>query len=111
MGELTIAGGNGDDFGLLDLLRAMPARIIGPEGRTNRARKPIQSNIRQKLVPGENSFDISCAVGPGTKFLYDPGSKTRRGVRQSKGERLGPSTLDPAVTGFLLHPGPEFLKV
>src|SRR5262249_46063175 len=67
--------------------------------------------IREKPVPRENSFDVSCAVRPRTKFLYDPGSKTRRGVRQSKGERLGPSTLNPAITGFLLQPGPELLKV
>src|SRR6202051_2293162 len=89
----------------------MPTRIIGPEGRTDRAREPIQPNIREKLVPRENSFDVSCAVRPRTKFLYDPGRKTRRGVRQRKGERLGPSTLNPAITGFLLQPGPELLKV
>src|SRR5580704_13615179 len=89
----------------------MPTRVIGPEGRPDGAREPIQPDIRQKLVPRENSFDVSCTVRPGTKFLYDPGSKTRRRVRQSKGERLGPSTLNPAITGFLLHPGPELLKV
>src|ERR1700726_4560094 len=89
----------------------MPTRIVGPEGRTDRAREPIQPNIREKLVPRENSFDVSCAVSPGTKFLYDPGRKPRRGVRQSKGERLGPSPLNPAITGFLLQPGPELLKV
>ena len=67
----------------------MPVRIIGPEGRTDRAREPIQPNIREKPFPRENGFDVSCAVRPRTKFLYDPGSKARRGVRQSKGERRG----------------------
>src|ERR1700745_1829357 len=89
----------------------MLTRIVGPEGRTDRAREAIQPNIREKLVPRENSFDVSCAVRPCTKFLYDPGRKTRRGVRQSEGERLGPSTLNPAITGFLLQPDPELFKI
>src|ERR1700761_2196372 len=84
----------------------MRTTIIGPEGRTDSAREPIQPNIREKPVPRENGFDVSCAVRPRTKFLYDPGSKTRRGVRQSKGERLGPSTLNPEITAFLLPPRP-----
>src|SRR6516164_5479303 len=89
----------------------MRTTIIGPEGRTDRAREPIQPNIREKPVPHENSFDVSCAVRPRAKFLCDPGSKTRRGVRQSKGGRLGPSTLNPEITASLLPPGPELLKV
>src|SRR6201989_3201762 len=111
MRELTIAGRHGNGFSLLNLPRAMHVRIIRPEGRTDRAREPIQSNIGEKLVPRENSLDVSFAVRPGAKFLYDPGSKTRRGVRQSKGQGLWSSTLNPAITGFLLQPGPELLKV
>src|SRR5215204_7161014 len=70
--KLAIAGGDCHGLTRWDGPRPMHSRVVGPEGRTDGCREPIQADIRQQVVSGEHRLDVSAAIGPGPKLLHDP---------------------------------------
>ena len=68
-----VAGGGGEPFSdLSDALPVQPGR--GGAG----AGQPVQGDVVQHLVGGENLAEVAGVVGPGPQFLHDPGAQPGR---------------------------------
>ena len=93
-----------DALAVRDGPRRVEARVVGPEGRADRPRDPVQHHVRQQGVLGEASLDVAAAVAPRSEFLHDPGGEPDRRVGEAVGERLGLRALDPLVAGLLPLP-------
>src|SRR5579864_1527617 len=76
LGKLGVAHRHLDGAG--NRPRPVHARIVGPEGRANRAGEPIETGVRQHVVARDRALGSAMAVGPRPHFLDDPRGKTRR---------------------------------
>jgi hypothetical protein len=57
--------------------RTLPFPIQVDRG-TDRAREPIERDVREQRILREEVFDVAAAVAPRSKLLDDVGGKTRR---------------------------------
>jgi hypothetical protein len=86
-------------------------RIVRPEGGVDRASHPVNHHVREQLIFGETSLNISPAVAPGTKLFNDPGRQADRRIGQPIGQRLRPGALDPLVAGFFVQPLAQVFEI
>src|SRR5262249_5519256 len=54
---------------------------------------PVDGNVVQQLVAGENGIGVTVAVGPRPELLHDPRQLAGRRVHQAVAERLRPARL------------------
>jgi hypothetical protein len=113
--DLLREGGVGrrhlDALAVADRPGRVVARVVGPEGRVDRARDPVERDVGQELVLGKPALDVAAAVAPRPELLDDPGREPGRRVRETEGQRLGLRALDPLVAGLLTEPGPQVVEV
>ena len=108
--KLGITHRRGDGGAVRDGPGAVHPGVIGPERRADGAGEPVEGDVRQQLVLGEDRIDVAAAIGPSTKLLGDPGGEPGRRVGESKGQRLRPRALDPLIAGLLLEPAGEGIE-
>src|SRR5439155_16882031 len=94
-GELGVAGRHRYGF---ERPGAMPARVVRPEGRADRAREPVERDVGEKIVARD------AAIAPGAELLRDPRGEPGGRIGEPIGERLRLRALDRLVAGLLLQP-------
>src|SRR5882757_7228871 len=83
---------------------SVSAEVIGVEGRSDGAGEPIEADVGEHLIAGEDAFDIAAAIGPGAELLHDPCRKTGRRIGQTKAQGLRAGALNRRVGGVLFEP-------
>src|SRR5436305_15250108 len=81
----------------------MHARVVGPEGRTDRAREPVERDVCQHLIAADGVLGAAAMIGPGEELLDDPRRKPDGGVSQRESEGLRAGALDPLVAGYFFQ--------
>src|SRR3954447_18175892 len=61
---------------------------------------PVQHDIVEQFVPGEDVFGMAVAVGPGPEFFEDPRGLAARRIGQAITQRLRPGRLLLGITGI-----------
>ena len=88
----------------------METEIIGVEGRADRAGEPIEADVGEHLVAGEDALDIAPAIRPGAEFLHDPSRESGRRIGQAKAQGLRAGALNRPSGGVLLEPMVELIE-
>src|SRR5882757_1424740 len=83
---------------------SVSAEVIGVEGRSDSAGEPIEADVGEHLVAGEDAFDIASAIRPGAEFLHDPCRKPGWRIVEGKAQGLWPRALNRRVGGVLFEP-------
>src|SRR5262245_62112966 len=61
---------------------------VDARGRRCGVREPVERDVVEHLLTREHRFRIAIVVGPGVKFLVDPGGLSRRGIGEGVTDRL-----------------------
>ena len=86
--KLNITGRYIDASTFWDWPWAMHTGIVGPEGRSNRPSYPVEHDVREQLILGEDRLHIAPAIAPAAELFDDPGRQPHRRIGQSKGKGL-----------------------
>jgi hypothetical protein len=65
-------------------------------------RKPIEADVCQKRILGENRIQVATAIGPRAKFLDNPCGEACRRISERERKGLGSRPLNPLVAGLVI---------
>src|SRR3954453_24040214 len=72
---------------------------IEPRRRGRGLRRPVEHDVVEQLVLGEDVLGMTVAIGPGPEFFQNPGRLPARRIRQAVAECLRPRRLLLRIAG------------
>src|SRR5262245_23574210 len=84
-------------------LRVTTVLVVEPRGGGDRAREPIDRDVRQDVVSAYCVFQIAVVLRPAVELLDDPGREASRGIVEADAQRLRFRALNLLIADLVRH--------